>query len=144
LFVPSAFRQVPQTVVTDCDVGRRKAKLALAAGRDRESRIFAVWAPPFHADVINARDGRALLEKLDELKYGITRSFHLDLYVCTEVFDVASQLQFDRVRINEWPETHPLHNAPHAYVRPYALVRQWFHGDAIAAIRVAFYKRASL
>jgi hypothetical protein len=37
-----------------------------------------------------------------------------------------------------------LHNALNAYLRSYALVRLWSHGNPIAAIRVAFYKRVPI
>ena len=101
-------------------------------------------AGPLHAYLINARDGRALFEKLDEPNYSGARPLDLDVYVRTEVFDVARQLQVYRVRINERPEAYPLHNAFNAYLRSYMLVCPWFHGDPIAAIRVAFYKRVPI
>jgi hypothetical protein len=139
-FIPSTLSQIPQTVITDRDVWRREAKLALAAGRDRELSVVA-WTAPFHAYIINARNGRALSEKLDELNYSGARSLDLNVYVRTEVLNVAIQVQFCRVRINERPEAYSLHNALHAYLRSYARARLWSHDDPIAAIRVAFYKR---
>jgi hypothetical protein len=142
-FVPFTLPQIPQTVATDRDVWRREAKFALTAGRYRELGVVA-WAAPFHAYIINARDGRALSEKLDELNYSGARSLDLNVYVRTEVLNVASQVQFCRVRINERPEAYSLHNALHAYLRSYPLARPWSHGDPIAAIRVAFYKRVPI
>jgi len=61
------------------------------------------------------------------------RPLDLDVYVRTEVFDVARQLQFYRVRINEWPEGLPL--AQRLLTRIFARICSFARGSMVINCR---------
>jgi hypothetical protein len=97
---------------------------------------------PFNANVIDARYGRTLSKKIDELNERSVRSFDVDVNMRAEVLDVASQVKVNGVFVNERPKADSLYNALHTDFRSCGLIQSWLHRNQIAAIRVAFYKRA--